>query len=463
MKFSIKLGLWFFVCILIIESVSMLFLHNNVVQSLVDEELHSLQARGNSHRDVLEMSFNHETLHHIAMMEAQTDTEVVITTLTGEVVDASSEIDAGIQFILQQELVNLPRDGQVLQSDWKDQRYIATVSPFDDSQGNQGYVYMLKSNNLIQAFIGKLNDHFLVAVALILFFLLVTIILLLKVLTRPLISMKEATKKLSTGDFTVTLPVKSNDEIGELSKSIQSLANDLSYLKKERNEFLSSVSHELRTPLTYIKGYADIGRRKTLSDEERMHYLTIIHEESEHVHHLLQELFELAKMDENMFTIQKQPIRVNDFLTTIYDKARHVFIAQGRQLELYCRSDWTIEVDPRRFEQIILNLLDNALKYSEENSVTKINVQKQNDDILISIQDEGQGIPSEDVPYIFNRLYRVDKSRSRLTGGFGLGLSIVKELVEAHNGTISVKSQLGAGTCFTIRLKESFDEDSFTH
>ncbi|MFV8829113.1 sensor histidine kinase [Alkalihalobacterium sp. APHAB7] len=463
MKFSIKLGLWFFVCILIIESVSMLFLHNTVVQSLVDEELHSLQARGNSHRDVLEMSFNYETLHHIAMMESQTDTEVVITNLSGDVVEASNEIDTGIQYILQQEVLNLPRDGQVLQADWKDQKYIATVSPFDDAQGNQGYVYMLKSNNLIQAFIGKLNDHFLVAVALILFFLLVTIILLLKVLTRPLISMKEATKKLSTGDFSVTLPVKSNDEIGELSKSIQTLANDLSYLKKERNEFLASISHELRTPLTYIKGYADIGRRKTLSEEERMHYLTIIHEESEHVHQLLQELFELAKMDENMFTIQKQSVRVNDFVSMIYDKARHVFLAQGHQLELYCRGDWTVEVDPRRFEQIILNLLDNALKYSAEHSVTKINVEKQNDDILISIKDEGQGIPSEDLPYIFNRLYRVDKSRSRLTGGFGLGLSIVKELVEAHNGTISVESQLGAGTCFTIRLKENFDEDSFTH
>ncbi|WP_328703178.1 sensor histidine kinase [Alkalihalobacterium elongatum] len=463
MKFSIKLGLWFFICILVIESVSMLFLHKNVVHSLVNEELHSLQARGNSHRDVLEMSYTSETLHHIAMMETQTDTEVVITNLKGSVVEASRKIDPGIQYILEIEVDAPPRNGYIIQADWKDQQYISTVSPFDDGAGNQGYVYMLKSNDHIQAFIAKLNHHFLIAIVLILVFLLVTIIFLLKVLTSPLVSMKEATKKLSNGDFSVTVPVMSNDEIGELSKSIQLLANDLSYLKKERNEFLASISHELRTPLTYIKGYADIGKRKTITEEERINYMNIIHEESENVHQLLHELFELAKIDENMFTIQKMPINIKDFLFPIYEKARHVFLAQGHQLELVCRGEWRVEIDPRRFEQIILNLLDNALKYSSEKSLTKIDVYKENQEILIAISDQGQGIPSEDLPYVFNRLFRVDKSRSRLTGGFGLGLAIVKEIVEAHSARISVDSEFGEGTCFTIRLKESFHEDSFTH
>ncbi|WP_209121357.1 sensor histidine kinase [Alkalihalobacillus sp. BA299] len=460
MKFSIKLGLWFFICILIIETASMLYLHNNVVDSLVNEELNSLQARGNSHRDVLEISFHNDTLQHISLMEAQTDTDVIITKFNGDILESSIMVDAGIQSMLHKKLNDVARNGYIIQPDWKKQNYIATVSPYDDGTGNQGYVYMLKSNNHIQAFITKLNHHFLLAIFLIFFFLLVTIYLLLKVLTKPLISMKEATKKLSSGDFSVSLPVKSKDEIGELSHSIQLLANDLNYLKKERNEFLACISHELRTPLTYIKGYANIGRRKTLEESERMKYLDIIYEESEYVQQLLQELFDLAKIDQNMFTIQREEVNIKDFLTSIYEKARPVFHNQGSKIQFICSTDRVVEIDPRRFEQVILNLLDNVLKYSPANTTTTIKAQNLNNEIFISIQDQGKGIPSEDLPHIFNRLYRVDKSRSRLTGGFGLGLAIVKEIVEAHSGEITVESTVGVGTCFTIRLKEIDDEDS---
>ncbi|WP_338020584.1 HAMP domain-containing sensor histidine kinase [Alkalihalobacterium alkalinitrilicum] len=392
-------------------------------------------------------------------MEAQADTEVVITNTNRDIIKTSSPIDSATQFILEKENFSHAEGGHILQSDWKKEKYIATVSPFNDGKGNQGYVYMLKSTDHIQAFITHLNRHFLLAIVLILLFLFITIIFLLKVLTKPLVSMKEATKKISNGDFSVTVPIKSNDEIGELSKSIQSLANDLNYLKKERNEFLASISHELRTPLTYIKGYADIGRRKTLSETERMKYLYIIHEESERVYLLLQELFDLAKMDQNMFTIQTERVNLKQFISSIYEKARLVFHNQEKELLFMCTSEPIVDIDPRRFEQVILNLLDNALKYSPEKSITLIEVQSMNNEILIKLQDEGNGIPSEDLPHIFNRLYRVDKSRSRLTGGFGLGLAIVKEIVEAHNADIIVESKVGEGTCFIIRLKEISDEN----
>jgi two-component system, OmpR family, sensor histidine kinase ArlS len=123
-------------------------------------------------------------------------------------------------------------------------------------------------------------------------------------------------------------------------------------------------------------------------------------------------------------------------------------------LELNCKEDFFVEIDPIRFEQVFLNLLDNALKYSNENTTTSIEVLQENKNIIIFIKDQGKGVPYNDLPYIFDRLYRVDKSRSRLTGGYGLGLAIVKEIVEAHNGEISADSQDGKGTCFKIVLKE---------
>lgn len=465
MKIPIKLGLWFFICIFIIEASSMFFLHRNVVHSLVNEELDALKSRGNSHRDVLEISYDETTLHHIQIMETETDTEVVITDDAGKIKISSKPIDDGIDMIVKRNKPNFnaSKDGLILQSDWLNEHYISTVSSFKDPHGDTGFVYMFKSTDQIQKFISRLNEHFILASVLILFFMVFTIFFLSKALTKPLISMKEATRRISKGDFSVSLPQTSNDELGELSNSIQTLANDLNYLKKERTEFLASISHELRTPLTYIKGYTDIARRDNLSEKDRLYYLNIIYEESNHVSELLKELFDLAKMDQNTFTIKKEKVKIGSFMHSIFQKMKPAFDSKGVKLELIYKIDVFIDIDPIRFEQVFLNLLDNALKYSDNNTFTTIEITKEDSFINIFVKDQGTGIPAEDLPYIFDRLYRVDKSRSRLTGGYGLGLSIVKEIVEAHGGNITIDSQLGKGTSFKITLKGLYDENSFAN
>ncbi len=460
LKISLKLGLSIFVCIFLLETVSMVYLHNKVIHSRVNQELESLKARGNSHRDVLEITYSGSTLQHIGLMESHTDTDVVITDTRGAILISSGKVDGGMKKILAKNLPHVPRKGLIIQSSWKDERYIATVTPFISDDENKGYVYMFKDTREVEDLIAQLNRHFLLATALLLFFMLVIIYFLSKALTRPLISMKEATTKLSKGNFSVAVPVRSHDELGELAQSIQSLADELNYLKKERNEFLASISHELRTPLTYIKGYADVARRKDLNDSERSRYLEIIHDESERLNRLLDELFNMARMDLNTFTISKETVQLSSFLRNIHEKVLPAFTNERIQLNLECKDDLFIDIDPSRFEQVILNLLDNALKYSNEYTVTTIKATECLGRISISIIDQGVGIPPEDIPHIFDRLYRVEKSRARDTGGFGLGLSIVKQLVEIQGGTISVKSNLKQGTCFTITFKEITNEDS---
>lgn len=454
MKISLKLGLWFFVCLLIIETSSMGYLHRHVIKSRAMQELNSLKERGNSHRDVLEISSDPSTLDHIALMESKTDTEVVIKDASGEIIVASGPIDSNMKRIINKPIEKLPRSGLILQSDLKDEIYIATVSPFNTEDKDKGFVYMFKTTDQVQTLISQLNRHFVYASLIILFFMLITIFFLSRSLTKPLIVMKEATKKLSKGDFTVSLPSMSKDEIGELSRSIQTLANDLNHLKQERNEFLASVSHELRTPLTYIKGYSDIGRRPSLEEKQRIHYFNIINEESEHLSQLVKELFDLARLDQNTFTIHKERVNIGSYLQAIYERVLPAFKDKGIQLELVCEDNLFCSLDPTRFDQVLLNLLDNALKYSNQNTTTQLKAFKKDKRINIIIKDEGIGIPKEDLPYVFERLYRVEKSRSRATGGFGLGLAIVKELVEAHGGDISVKSKVREGTCFKIVLKE---------
>jgi two-component system sensor histidine kinase ArlS len=443
-----------FLVVFLLETVLFLFLHNAIVDTRIEEELAALQARGNSHRDVLEKSYKKETLHHIALMEAQAETEVAITNQNQEVITSSQPLDNEEIKIISYSIGQIPREGKVLENRWKTEKYIATISPFYVSGEKQGYVYMFKNTEQVQSLISRLNQHFFLAGILTIACMFLTIIFLSKALTTPLLKMKEATERLSKGDFSVKLPKLKNDELGELSNSIKILADDLNHLKNERNEFLASISHELRTPLTYLKGYADVSRRKELEESDRNKYLNIIYEESVRLEGMIKSLFDLARMDRNTFTIKKEKVELCLFLNSIREKVLPAFNEKEIQLDIQCEKEMEVFIDPIRMEQVFLNLLDNARKYSPPRTKTSIQVKRSKRNVIIDIKDEGFGIPREDLAYIFERFYRVDKSRARTSGGTGLGLAIVKELIEAHNGTISVQSEVNKGTTFSITISE---------
>lgn len=451
-KISFKIGLLFFLAIFLLESISMFFLHDNIIHSRVHDELSALQTRGNNHREILEASYHDETIRHIAMMEARTDTQVILTTPAGGIHMSSNKVTDEMKTIIKTTPKKVPHNGLILEDDWKNATYIASVSPIVIDQKINGYVYMFQSTQKIKDLISGLNRHFLLAGLLSLLFMMIIIVFLTRVVTHPLIQMSEATKRISNGDFSVSLPKLGKDEIGELGESIKVLANDLEILKNERNEFLASISHELRTPLTYIKGYAEIARRGETTALDRDKYLGIIFEEAVKLSQLVKELFNLAKMDENTFSIEKEKVHLLSFFQSIMEKVSPALNENHMELILTCPSEHYEEIDPIRFEQVILNLLDNARKYSEPNTKIVVEVRPVDAKLHITVQDEGKGIPSEDLPRIFERFYRVEKSRTRALGGSGLGLSIVKQLVEAHGGTIEVFSSVDVGTTFKIIL-----------
>jgi two-component system, OmpR family, sensor histidine kinase ArlS len=447
-RISIKIGAVFFITILLVEGVLFYYLHSSIIHSRIDEELVSLQTRGNNHRDILETSYTQETIHHITTMESKTDTHVIITDQTGKIVSSSIPTDASMHDIISGTPGDVPRTGLILEDDWQEKEYIASVSSLE----NNGAVYMFKNTQRVQSLIARLNKHFWLAGILLLTSMAVITLFLSRFITKPVIKMNEATLKIRQGDYSVTLPRRGNDELGELAESIQVLADDLSHIKRQRNEFLASISHELRTPLTYIKGYADIAGKAVTTSEDKSQYLQIIHEEATKLSGLVKELFDLAKMDENTFTIQKERVELCAFMRGIHVRIAPSFTENNMMLKLACHGEVYIEADPVRFEQIIINLLDNARKYSEEGSTTTIQVIKKHGRIHINVIDEGKGIPEEDLAWVFDRFYRVDKSRSKALGGSGLGLAIVKELVEAHGGKITAKSSLDRGTTFEIIL-----------
>ncbi|MFC0525443.1 sensor histidine kinase [Pontibacillus salicampi] len=453
-KLSFKLGVLILICIMIVEGILFFFLYTNLANSRIEEVLDNLLTRGNSHRDVLEKSFNESTLNHVALMESEADTIVMITDDKQNVIAQSEPMNAEINQLIAKPLSNISHQGVILHEEWKSSSFVASVSPIQINGGNRGYVYMFSQTTVIKSVINQLSNQFLLAGFIAILLTVVAIFILSHFITRPLVRMKRATEEIIKGDSKVSLESNRKDELGQLANSIVILSDELERLKQDRKEFLASISHELRTPLTYIKGYANIASRDMISNEERQEYLGIIREETDHVTHLVKNLFDLAKMDQNQFVIQKEDVNLCDMLKKVRDKMHPILNDNQLRLNITCPDNIIIYVDPDRFQQVILNLMDNAIKHSPNQSTINIDVKINMGKVAITVQDEGEGIPEEEVPFIFERLYRIDKSRSRELGGSGLGLSIVKEIIEKHGGEVKVESVIGDGTKMTILLKE---------
>ncbi|XOS93376.1 sensor histidine kinase [Brevibacillus laterosporus] len=265
--------------------------------------------------------------------------------------------------------------------------------------------------------------------------------------------MQQATKKIAIGELETRLDIHSKDEIGDLAVAINNLAADLQRYRDTRQEFFANISHELRTPITYLEGYAKVVKNRLYTtEEEKDRYLDIIYQEGVRIQHLVDDLFELAKMEEGKVSLSMEWVDLKD----VVDQAVQTVSlkAKEKDLELVVHSSESVPLirgDGMRMEQIVLNLLENAVRYTEKGHID-VHLHCTSSTLFLSIEDTGIGIPEDELPYIFDRFYRVEKSRSRLTGGTGLGLSIVKKLVELQGGSIEVSSKRDIGTCFTVQF-----------
>ncbi|WP_040285949.1 sensor histidine kinase [Sporosarcina koreensis] len=450
-KISTKLAAAFIVSFLVMDTALMLYLHHMITDARVEEELDRLLEAGGNHRDVLEDNFSDRTLAHIFLMERGDRRSVAVLDSDGRPIGFSSGSEERFSPYLPDVRDMAGADDRILSRDWKSSPYLVGVHPFR-AGADSGTLVMLQSTAPIRQLVSQLNVHFLLAGGGSLVILVFVYWLLSKWLTRPLIRMKEAAEQMSDGSYDVDLPVMQEDELGELAAAIRKLSGDLRRVKRERNEFLASVSHEMGTPLTYLKGYTRVAQRPDLPEDERTRYLSIIEEEAARLESLVKDLMALARMDEMTFSVEKTDFEAEEFIHTVLQLVKPAYDAKGIALHLILSGDFTVQADRMRLEQIVLNLLDNALHYSESGTAVTVRMAREQKQTVLQIEDEGRGIPVDEQPYVFDKLYRVEKSRSRAFGGAGLGLAIVKELTEAHGGTIRLDSEPGRGSIFTIRL-----------
>ncbi|AHV96666.1 two-component system histidine kinase PnpS [Paenibacillus sabinae] len=229
-------------------------------------------------------------------------------------------------------------------------------------------------------------------------------------------------------------------------------------LERMRSEFVANVSHELKTPVAAVKGFAETLLSGGVKDEKTANsFLQIIYDENERLNRLIGDILELSKIESKRVQLECSPVHLSSFFDSLLETMSKVAEKKSITLSAEVPEELFMEGDEDKLRQIFLNLLSNAINYTHEGGNVKVRaVNRQNKDgeetVVFTVVDTGMGIPRKDLPRIFERFYRVDKARSRSSGGTGLGLSIVKHLVELHRGAISVESDLGIGTTFTLEL-----------
>jgi len=294
-----------------------------------------------------------------------------------------------------------------------------------------------------------------------LLFALLVVNLLTRTIVSPLKAMQAAAETMAKGDYTIRVDVKSRDEVGQLGHAFNALAEDLaSYMaeiekgERLRRDFVANVSHEIRTPLTIMRGYTDV-LLDGMADNpaQATNYLHIIQEETVRLERLVKDLLDLSRLQSETIPWHVEFIPLPALADNVILMLQQV--AAKKDITL---SSATADNVPNilgsgdRLTQLLLILLDNGLKYTPSGGQVTTSVSQNQNSVVLVVTDSGIGIPAEDLPYIWERFYKVDKSHSRSEGGAGLGLAIAKQIIERHQGHVEIVSQIGQGTRFTIHF-----------
>ena len=274
-------------------------------------------------------------------------------------------------------------------------------------------------------------------------------------MAKPLKSMSDAAKSMARGDFSKRIPVTSADEIGELAASFNMMTNSLSRLEKMRRSFVGSVSHELRTPMTTISGFIDGILDGTIPKDKHQYYLSIVSSEIKRLSRLVNGMLDISKLEVGEVQLRKEGFSIREMVCSIVIGQEQRIESSNLEIEgLDNMDNVTITADRDLIHQVIYNLVDNAIKFTNNGGKISFTLSQENDNIIFIIKNTGDGIPESELPFVFERFYKGDKSRSDIKNSLGLGLYLVKTIVLAHKGQVSVSSRQGQFTAFKVILPE---------
>ncbi len=322
-----------------------------------------------------------------------------------------------------------------------------------DSADSQGRVHVMAKDLFISAFI------ILISVA------LVVGLWVYRSIAVPLVKLKKATQNIKEGNLDFVLDVEGNDEFSELCQDFEEMRRRLkesteekNLIEKENKELISNISHDLKTPITAVKGYIEGIMDGVADTPEKMdRYVRTIYNKTNEMDHLINELTFYSKIDTNRIPYTFSKLNVEDYFADCAEEVGLELETQGIELVYanYVEKDVMVIADGEQIRRVIHNIISNAIKYMDKpKGIIQIRIKDVGDFIQIEIEDNGKGIGPKDLPYIFDRFYRTDVSRNSSKGGSGIGLSIVKKILEDHGGKVWATSRLGIGTIMYFVLRK---------
>ena len=325
--------------------------------------------------------------------------------------------------------------------------------PITDSADSQGRVHVMAKDLFISAFV------ILISVA------LVVGLWVYRSIAVPLVKLKKATQNIKEGNLDFVLDVEGKDEFSELCQDFEEMRRRLkesteekSLIEKENRELISNISHDLKTPITAVKGYVEGIMDGVADTPEKMdRYVRTIYNKTNEMDHLINELTFYSKIDTNRIPYTFSKLNVEDYFEDCSEEVGLELETRGIELVYanYVEKDVMVIADGEQIRRVIHNIISNAIKYMDKpKGIIQIRIKDVGDFIQIEIEDNGKGIGPKDLPYIFDRFYRTDVSRNSSKGGSGIGLSIVKKILEDHGGKVWATSRLGIGTIMYFVLRK---------
>ena len=334
------------------------------------------------------------------------------------------------------------------------EKYRIYAKPLSSDEATVGYVASMKSTAREDAIISETRSDVITGSLWMILASLVGIYFITERIMHPLRSMTKATKRYAKGDFSARVEVWGDDEIAQLGAAFNQMAEALDNLEKMRASFLQSVSHDLRTPMTVIAGFIDNINSGVIPPEMHRHYLEIVSGEVKRLSRMVNTLLDVSRLESG-----DKKYNFTDF--DIAEMARLILISFEKpidekhiEVEFIAEDSIFVHADEDAIHRVIYNLCHNAIKFSSEGGLLRICLERtKNDKVSISVFNEGQGISAEDLPYVFDRFYKSDKSRGLDKTGVGLGLYISKTMIDAHGEQLHVRSEEGKNCEFYFELK----------
>lgn len=307
----------------------------------------------------------------------------------------------------------------------------------------------------IKEAVSSIKNQLIIISVILIFVSSIVAFLLSRSITKPILQISNAAKKIANGDLNVQINVKSKDELGLLANNFNIMSKEISKSNKLQKELIANVSHDIRTPLTMIKGYAETIKDLTGDfKEKRDKQLDIIIDESNRLNILVNDILDLSKLQSCQQTLQLTKFNISQKLHDIVARFDLLTTNEGFSFYLNCPDNIFVIADEVKIEQVLYNIINNATNHTGKDKKIFINLENNDDKVIISTTDTGKGIKPEDIPFIWDRYYKPYKKDDRKGMGTGLGLSIVKAILTSHNFNFGVKSKLNVGSTFWFEIKK---------